>query len=111
MSVRLGADGYSVDSISLTIAAPKVLQKPLKIEGLLNEFSETGTEGLCWVIEDFDGFGLDKLHFIEAGDHLTIQDRLGRKLWSGLIKCDRKAGWKPYPRNPNMGNVLNRLRK
>jgi len=103
MSVRLGADGYTVKSISMTVAAPALRGKPKVVDGLLGEYFATGTEGLQWIIEDFDGLGFEKLHWIEAGDHLTIQDRLGLKLWSGEIKCDRKAGWKPYPMNPKYG--------
>lgn len=102
-TIRLEDDGFTVKSITLTVAISQSSSEAIIIDGELDEYSATGTEGLHWVIEDFDGLGLEKLHWIKAGDHLTVQDRLGRKLWSGVINCDRKAGWKRYPRNPQYG--------
>lgn len=103
LTIGLRPDGFTIESISLTVEVPVPRRKPRRIEGRLDQYYATGTEGLQWVIEDFDGVGFEKLHWIEQGDHLTIQNRLGHELWSGVIKCDRKAGWRPYSRNSRCG--------
>lgn len=47
--------------------------------------------------------GHEGLQEIRENDHLTILDALGRTLWKGIIRCDRKTGWRPYPLNPANG--------
>jgi hypothetical protein len=106
MNIRLNSDGYTVESIQFTFEVDPPTAKPRKIEGSLFDFFETGTEGVLWAVADDESFGHDNLHFIEAGDHLSILDQLGYKLWSGVISCDRKAGWCRYPLNPKYGQPL-----
>jgi hypothetical protein len=106
VNIRLNSDGYTVESIQLTVEVEGPAPKPRIIEGTLFDFFETGTEGVLWAVIDDENLGYDNLHFVEAGDHLTILDQLGYKLWSGAITCDRKAGWRRYPLNPKYGQPL-----
>ncbi len=100
--IRLGEDGYTVVSISLTLETPAA-KRPRIVMGFLEDFFETGTEGVIWSLISEEERGYDALFPIEEGDHLTIQDQLGRKLWSGKIRCDRKSGWRRYPLNSKYG--------
>jgi hypothetical protein len=103
VNILLNLDGYTVKSVEFTVEVDRPTAKPKKIEGTLEDFSETGTEGVWWALVDDENSGYDNLHIIEPGDHLTILDQLGRKLWSGVIRYDRKAGWHRYPLNPKYG--------
>jgi hypothetical protein len=55
------------------------------------------------MIDDEDRGGRDALETICEGDHLKILDQLGRTLWKGTIRCDKKTGWRAYPKNPEYG--------
>ena len=101
--VRLRADGYTIESILLGVELPAVSVTGPRFEGLLIDYFETGTEGLVWAIEDDQSFEPDALHIIEEGDRLTVRDQLGKRLWTGVVRCDRKAGWRPHPANPAYG--------
>lgn len=102
VTIRLGTDGYTVEEITWAVAVP-VKQAGERIEGVLYDYFETGAEGVMWSLMDDENLGREGLHFIEAGDHLTICDPLGHEKWSGTIRCDRRAGWRPYPANPEHG--------
>jgi len=102
VKIRLAQDGYTVTAITLVLAV-EAGKRLRKIRGVLEDFFETGTEGVIWSVVSEDDHGYDALYPIEEGDHLAIQDQLGRKLWSGIICCDRKAGWRRYPLNPKCG--------
>jgi hypothetical protein len=104
-TIWLGADGYTVEEITWSIAIP-VKQAGERIEGVLYDFFETGAEGMMWSLIDDDNLGREGLHFIEAADHLTICDSLGQEQWSGTIRCDRRSGWRPYPGNPEHGQPV-----
>lgn len=103
--IWLGFDGYTVEEITWAVAiAPP--PEGERIEGVLMNYAETGTEGVVWTLADDECLGRVGLHLIEAGDHLTICDPLGHELWSGTIRCDRRAGWRRYPRNPKYGQPV-----
>lgn len=106
INIRLNSDGYTVESIQFTVEVDPPTAEPRKIEGTLFDYFETGTEGVLWAIADDENIDRDNLHFVEAGDHLTILDQLGHKIWAGVISCDRKSGWRRYPLNPKYGQPL-----
>lgn len=74
-----------------------------KYTGTINQFFETGCEGLIWVLEKDGVQGYDALVFIEAGDHLKIFSENDSVLFDGVIDPDYQAGWREYPRNPGNG--------
>lgn len=103
--VDLLPDGYS---IARTTYVGNVEPAPRSsvITGVLEDFFETGTEGVVWSVYDEDERGYDGLHTIAEGDYLTILDQLGRRRWAGQIRCDRQSGWKEYPLNPGYGQPV-----
>ncbi len=102
-TIQLGDDGYSVESITFTIEMSDARSLDRRIEGVLYDFSETGTEGLLWSLVDADSSSYESLHVIAPGDHLTISDQLGNRIWAGTIRADKKSGRRRYPRNPKLG--------
>lgn len=100
--IQLQPDGYSIADITMVVSVEKPVPST-EITGMLEDYFETGTEGVIWSVYDDDEHGYDGLHTIEEGDYLTICDQLGRHKWAGTIRCDRKAGWKRYPLNPQFG--------
>ena len=105
LTIRLNEDGYTIHSITLALEIPK--QVPVKgsrtIRGPLLDFFETGSEGVIWMIDDENRRGREALEPICEGDHLTILDQMGKTLWRGTIHCDKKTGWRTYPKNPEYG--------
>jgi hypothetical protein len=104
-NIRLMPDGYTVEYIQFTVEVEPPSEKSKTIRGLLYDHAETGTEGVMWAVID-DSTGYDGLHIVKPGDHLTVLDQVGRRLWSGVIRPDRKAGWRRYPLNPKYGQPL-----
>ena len=100
VSIRLNPDRYSVQSIVMMGSVPRPKTRPKRIEGELEDYFETGTEGVLWALQDDDNLGYAGLHLLAEGDHLEITDQLGHKLWSGVIRCDRQAGRRAHPLNP-----------
>ena len=100
--INLRADGYTIERVTMVLEVEKTPAQTV-ISGVLEDFFETGTEGVVWSVYDEDERGYDGLHMIEQGDHLTILDSLGNRIWSGTIRCDRKTGWRPYRDNPEYG--------
>lgn len=100
--IQLQPDGYSIQQITMVVSVEPIASAGV-VTGVLEDFFETGTEGVIWSVYDDDNRGYDGLHTIEEGDHLTICDQLGHRIWAGIIRCDRKAGWKRYPLNPKYG--------
>ncbi len=71
--------------------------------GVLYGWSETGTEGMVWVLLE-DGYsGYDAMRFVEEDDRLKIYGENGEVLFDGKIVEDRKAGWEEYPKNSGHG--------
>jgi hypothetical protein len=106
VTVRLLADGYSIGSIVRSFECGPAHTPVGPVEGELEDFFETGTEGVVWALSDDIHFGHDSLHFLEAGDHLVITDRTGRSVWTGVIDPDAEVGWRRYPKNPKYGQPV-----
>jgi hypothetical protein len=102
VKIRLSEDGYTVTSITQNLMVSPA-KRVRMIYGVLEDFFETGTEGVIWSVVSDDARGYEALYPIEEGDHLTILDTVGHKLWAGKIRCDRKSGWRRYPLNPKCG--------
>ena len=75
----------------------------LKIDGVLEGWFETGTEGYVWAVYEDGKTGYEGLHCLEKGDRLLVYDENGEVRFDGVIKPDFKKGWRRYPRNPKYG--------
>lgn len=89
----------------------------LEFHGVLDELCETGTEGLIWILDLPPGRCRRFWRFLrrrsfwsyadmiepQKGQHLTVYAPDGRVLFDGIIDPDRKAGYQPYPMNPDYG--------
>ena len=75
----------------------------MTIKGPLLDWSETGTEGVVWCVENEETSGYEAIEPLRAGDHLTVFDRVGNQVWAGHIQCDIKTGWTQSPYNPSYG--------
>jgi len=102
LTIRLNDDGYTIGDITLAVAQPNQAAGPAlrRFEGELIDYFETGTEGVIWMVEDDGRLGRAALEPICEGDGLTILDQLGKILWRGVVRCDKKIGLRPYPLNP-----------
>jgi hypothetical protein len=47
--------------------------------------------------------GYADLVLIDPGDRLTVFGPYGEIIFDGIIDCDRKAGWRRFPLNPEYG--------
>ncbi len=72
------------------------------VAGELEEWFETGLEGVVWALIESGRKGYAGLHVIEEGDHLTIIDRASNVLWQGIIECDREIGRRSRPPNSKL---------
>lgn len=86
------------DAKRLLDALPEVV-----VHGVLEDFFETGTEGVCWAVYEDGKQGYDGLHLLERGDHLRVTDETGAVRFEGFIEPDFGKGWTEYPRNPGYG--------
>jgi hypothetical protein len=105
LTIRLSEDGYTVRKITIAVEAPKQPSpsRSIRIEGELVDYFETGTEGTIWMLDDNRRHGKEALEPIREGDCLTIMDQMGKKLWQGVIRCDKKVGWRRYRYNRDYG--------
>jgi len=72
------------------------------IQGKLEAFSETGTEGIIWCVIDDALSGWDKLNCLKDGDHLTILDPDTKSVvWEGKIHLEYERNITPSGYNPN----------
>lgn len=68
-----------------------------KITGILEAFSETGTEGMIWMVYNncpafySEANNYDRLVDISEGDRLTVYDIDGSIFWSGEIKFSKNS--------------------
>ncbi|HXV27037.1 MAG TPA: hypothetical protein VD862_03395 [Candidatus Paceibacterota bacterium] len=71
-------------------------------DGVLDNWWETGTEGVVWVLasdtEDEQALLYGNLFLLEAGDHLTVWGPDGGFVFDDVIDPDYEAGWMPFPR-------------
>lgn len=79
---------------------------PRVIEGVLEDYFETGTEGVIWSVFEDDKKSYDGLHPIDSGDKLTIYNEDGTVRWVGRIDPDFKTGYQKYPMNPSCGQQV-----
>lgn len=68
--------------------APSPLPEDGIIQGVLDPFCETGTEGIVWSLLEDGKKGYDSLNCLEEGDLLKVFNDAARKelLWEGEIK-------------------------
>lgn len=77
---------------------------PTKYTGYIEEFFESGSEGLWWVFRYNSKEGCaPSMASINNGDFLKIFGENGEILFNGEIKEDFKAGWTEYPMQPGSG--------
>lgn len=69
------------------------------IHGVLEDFFETGTEGVCWSVYEDGKQGYDGLHVLGGGEHLRVTDETGAVRFEGFIEPDTKKGWVAYASN------------
>ena len=74
----------------------------ITIKGMLEPFSETGTEGVVWSVNDESKTGYDALNCLGRGDHLAIFDLVNPKelIWYGNIDLEYERNKQPFPHNP-----------
>lgn len=73
-----------------------------EMKGVCLLFSETGTEGGWWAMQQ-DGFVTEDGHwryegleYLEEADDFTVYDKDGSVLWHGIIHQDTKTGAIPH---------------
>lgn len=70
------------------------------IEGLLDPFFETGSEGIIWVLIE-PNKGYEGLHSLKNGDYLKVFKKNTQEvLWEGLIQLEYERRLRPIPTNP-----------
>jgi len=70
-----------------------------RIVGVLEAFSDQGTEGICWAIIDNDKTGPESLLSVNDGDYLFVEDGNGGIDWEGTISLRTDTNLEPYPFN------------
>lgn len=76
----------------------------LCVNGILDPFFETGTEGVVWAVDDPRKHGYDGLNYLENGDRLVVFEVDGVTIrWEGKVGLEYKRRWRPYPMNPEYG--------
>ena len=75
--------------------------------GALDPFSETGTEGVIWALDEFGKNGYDALNILQDGDKLTVYKNVrdGEVEWEGAIDVGpvdvKKLKWHEVVRDTN----------
>lgn len=70
------------------------------IEGSLDPFFETGTQGIIWSLSEL-GKGYEGLHSLKNGDYLKVFKKdSGEILWQGVVKLEYERRLIPIPTNP-----------
>jgi hypothetical protein len=78
-------------------------QEPL--QGKLDAFWETGTEGIHWSFCEDGKPGYSGLHSLADGDIVRVFNDAARKvvIWEGTIKLENQSHWEPFFCNPPHG--------
>ncbi len=73
--------------------------------GNLYGFFETGTEGVVWMLKRIgDGFKpYEEFVGIDCNDFLTVFDKQGKSIWSGVVDPDFKKNYTFYPGKNDLG--------
>ena len=66
------------------------------LKGYINEFFETGCEGVMWYFFEDDKGWPDCIQELNNGDRLKVFGENGEILFDDIIEHDREAGWQPY---------------
>jgi hypothetical protein len=64
--------------------------------GYINEFFETGCEGVMWYFFEDGKEWPECIHEPGDGDHLKVFGENGEVLFDSIIERDRKTGWQSY---------------
>ena len=65
------------------------------ISGTAFLFTETGTEGGYWAVQENGKRGYEGLQILDDGDDLTVYAKDGSVLWHGIIHQDTQMGRRP----------------
>ncbi|MBR9910586.1 MAG: hypothetical protein GYB33_09575 [Gammaproteobacteria bacterium] len=75
-------------------------------EGNLFGWFETGLEGFVWALDRDNFEGYDALVILEAGDKLTIFNKDGEPVYTGVIEPDCDIGLKERPTGHKQPSAL-----
>ena len=80
-------------------------EKPAPLQGQLEAFWETGTEGVIWSFYEDSKQGYDGLHCLKKGDLLRVFNDASKKevIFEGKVDLEYKRRYRPYPMNPQYG--------
>src|SRR5437870_654623 len=83
----------------------KKKQTATVLEGVLEAYFETGTEGVIWSFEENGKEGYDGLHCLKKGDFLRVFNNAAEKkvIFEGEVDLEYKRLYYPYPLNPQYG--------
>jgi hypothetical protein len=76
------------------------------IKGVLSTYSDQGTEGFLWTLEEQPLRGYEGLHFLENGDHLTVFAEDGSVIWAGVIDLEFETGYQPFEDRSGYGQQI-----
>lgn len=68
-----------------------------ELKGVLEGWSETGTEGMVWSFHEDGKAGYNGLNILDAGDYLVVYDKDNKVVFQGKINPDYKIGRKRRP--------------
>lgn len=71
-----------------------------KLDGRLEPFAQTATEGIEWTLLNRVLPGYAGLHALTSGDVLTIFDDAGGHLWHGVVDFEYQRRKVLFPQNP-----------
>ena len=73
------------------------------INGRLEAFFETGTEGIIWSLVE-PNKGYEGLHCLKNGDYLKVyKENTEEVIWEGTVLLEYERRYRSYPLNPQYG--------
>lgn len=73
------------------------------VDGKLEPFFETGSEGIHWSLYDEKTPGYAGLYPLQNGDYLTVFGPDGEIVWLGEVRLEFERNYRSYPANPQYG--------
>lgn len=73
------------------------------LNGTLEAFYETGSEGVLWSLCDDENKKYESLHVLKNGDYLKVFDKNNQVYWEGEIKLEYERNYQSFPMNPQYG--------
>ena len=70
-----------------------------RIVGVLEAFSDQGSEGIHWAIIDNNKTGWDSLTAVEDGDYLFVENGNHDIEWEGNVALRKDTNLEPFPFN------------